>query len=193
MSEVEEAADAVFIGNQIRAWRTEADVSLSRLAEECGLSVGYLSQVERGRANPSLGVIKRIVDALGKTVAELFVPLGDGNGRPVHVARRGTSPRLHYGAGSPINELLSPRANAAMEVFWVEAAVGSGSGHAHHHHDGEEFGFIVQGCMVIEIDGETHVLNEGDSVYFRSSAPHQWTSRGPDDLRAVWVITPPTF
>ncbi len=121
---------------------------------------------------------------------------GNGNGSgptPVHVARRGKSPRLNYGPGSPINELLSPRANSAMEVFWVEAAVGAGSGLAHHHHDGEEFGFIVQGCMVIEIDGVDHVLEEGDSIYFRSSSPHQWTSRGPDELRAIWVITPPTF
>jgi quercetin dioxygenase-like cupin family protein len=80
-----------------------------------------------------------------------------------------------------------------FEAILVEAAPGSTSGDHPHSHLGEECGFIIQGCMRFWVSEEQIDLYGGDSIYLDSTLPHRWTAIGDDDLRAVWVITPPTF
>lgn len=191
------SVEGLLIGEKLRSWRTENGLTLAVLAEACALSIGYISQVERGLANPSLETLKRLTDAMGHRVGELFDdgPAGDGaaDGGRYWITRRDARKKIQYPGSGIINELLSPDLRHMLEVIWVQAPVGATSGGHPHSHAGEECGFVVAGSMMFWVDGEEQVLEEGDSIYLDSTVPHRWKAVGSTELRALWLITPPTF
>jgi len=96
--------------------------------------------------------------------------------------------------GSNVNyEMLTPDLKRNLEMILMKAPVGSNSGIEYFVHDGEECGIVLEGKMEYWINGSTVLLEEGDSVYFRSNLPHRWKNAGDVNLIAIWVITPPSF
>lgn len=169
-------------------------MTLTEVADSARLSVGYISQVERGLANPSLETLKRLTDAVGRTIGQLFDNSVEASAsQRVAVSRAGARKQILYPGSNIVNELLSPDLRHRMEVIWVEAPVDADSGGHPHNHEGEECGVILAGSMEFWADGEQHVLGAGDSIYLSSTVPHRWRSAGPEPLLALWVITPPTF
>jgi transcriptional regulator with XRE-family HTH domain len=196
---VPHAAEAVF-GAKIRAWRKTAGLSLQEVAQLSNLSVGYISQVERDLANPSLEALKRIANAVGKSIGELFSDFAEpdeaGESAERHrfwVTRGNARKQIVYPGSGIMNELLSPDVQHKLEIIWVEAAPGTGSGGHPHSHVGEECGVIFAGCMRLWLGDECRELFAGDSVYLDSTLPHRWIAAGTEGLKALWVITPPTF
>lgn len=206
--------DEAAIGAFIRARRVERGWSLKELAERCDFSVSYLSQIERGSANPTLGSVKRVGQALGFMVGDLLASSYRDSAPPppqppepriipsrrapleapsAAVVRASQRKRIVYPGSGVSNELLSPDLQRQMEVVWLDAPVGSGSGTHPLTHVGEECGVVLRGRMLFEVDGTEYVLEERDSIYFESSLPHRWTSLGPDPLHGIWIITPPAF
>lgn len=192
--------EEIAVGQVIRQSRTKQNLSLAQLAEKTGYSVSYVSQVERGIANPTLASIKRMAEALGFTVGSLLngtsevseeqAPEKDGE---VAVLRAGQRRKIVYPGTGIANELLSPDLRRNMEVIWVEAPVGSNSGGHPHRHEGEECGVVIAGAMKFWVNDEVWILRPKDAIYFPSTLPHHWESVGEEDLVAVWIITPPTF
>jgi quercetin dioxygenase-like cupin family protein len=86
---------------------------------------------------------------------------------------------------------LKPRTSNATPP--PSAQPGTGSGGHPHSHIGEECGVIFGGCMRLWLGDECRELSTGDSVYLDSTLPHRWIAAGDKKLRALWVITPPTF
>lgn len=184
--------DELAIGDRLRELREAAGVSLRQLSATSGVAVSHLSSVERGNANVSIAILKRVCDALNTTVGALLTdPTGGSDG--VRILRSDSRRRVSFPKSGIVNELLSPSMQGMMEVIWVEATPGSTSGHHPHQHEGEEFGLIFEGAMEFTAGGEISVLAPGDSLYLKSTVPHSWRSVGDTDLHAIWVITPPTF
>ncbi len=156
------------------------------------MAVSHLSGIERGNANVTLAVLKRICDALDITVGQLLTD-ADAESNGVRVLKRDNRKRVIFPNSGIINELLSPNMQGMMEVIWVEAQPESTSGDHPHQHEGEEFGLIFEGAMEFHARDDVFVLEAGDSVYLKSTVPHSWRSVGESTLRALWVITPPTF
>jgi transcriptional regulator with XRE-family HTH domain len=184
--------DELAIGQRLRAARNASGISLRQLAASSGVAVSHLSGIERGNANVTLAVLKRICDALDIRVGELLHE-PEEESDSVRILRRGNRKRVLFPQSGIVNELLSPNMQGMMEIIWVEADHGSTSGDHPHQHEGEEFGLIFEGAMEFHAGGEVNVLEAGDSVYLKSTVPHSWQSVGDDPLRALWVITPPTF
>ncbi len=185
-------ADELAVGERLRVIRNAAGISLRQLSATSGVAVSHLSGIERGNVNVTIAVLKRVCDGLGVTVGELLTE-SNSESDGVRVLRRDSRRRVIFPNSGIVNELLSPSMQGMMEVIWVEAAPDSTSGHHPHQHEGEEFGLIFEGAMEFTAGGEVSVLTAGDSVYLRSTVPHSWRSVGDTDLKAVWVITPPTF
>jgi quercetin dioxygenase-like cupin family protein/ribosome-binding protein aMBF1 (putative translation factor) len=193
------------VGRMIRQQRKARQLTLAQLAELANVSTSYVSQVERGVANPTLASLKTLSSALGITVGSLLegTPNGfastaptaayGGGGGDVSVMRSGQRRRVIYPGSNIANELLSPNLRVQMEVISVEAPPGSGSGGHPHTHEGEECGVVIAGVMRFWVDGHEWLLEELDSIYFPSHLPHSWESAGDVDLFAIWIITPPTF
>ena len=113
------------------------------------------------------------------------------------VVRRGERRRLDgHGLGYDDGgqyELLTPDFTGGLEVVWVEHSPGYDTSATPYRHNGEEFGLVIEGRVVVHLDGVAHDLGPGDSIRYDSTVPHWYSNPGPETCRAVWVITPPTW
>ncbi len=175
-------------GTLLRALRARRGLTLRELASRAGLSASFLSAVEQGKANPSLGALRRIAAALGTTTQELF---GGPAGRR-RVVRAGEGSLLETRDPSMRLELLA-RGARLLQPHLVTIPPGGGSGESYTH-AGEEFLLVLEGTIEVTLDElETHLLREGDAITFPSDLAHRLHNPGRVPARAVWVNTPPTF
>jgi transcriptional regulator with XRE-family HTH domain len=186
------AGDIQKIGREIRGLRKARSLTLSELAEKSGLSIGYLSLLERDRATPSINALHAISRALGVTISWFF----DANAAPVEergfVVRRGRRRRLEFSAGI-VDELLSPSLEGSLELLASRFPPGASSGDAPYTHVGEEAGVVVRGMLELWVDGKHFVLKAGDSFGFPSSLPHRYWNPGREETEVIWAITPPSY
>lgn len=156
------------LGKRLRALRKARGLKLRDVAEAAALSIGFISQVERDLAVPSLASLAAIARALGLPVAALLPGIAPPRETTVSAERPlyRTVPQaaVHY-------ERLSTSFPGSMlnGVIIHEAP-----GHKGHpsSHDGEELFFVLSGAITVEVDGERTVLNAGDSLHFSSRRTH---------------------
>ena len=180
----------VDVGERLRTLRRFRRCTLQTVAARSGLSESFLSQVERGRSNASIASLKRIADALGVSMADLFEP--DGLPGP-RVLRRDERPALQFGIlGRKL--LLTPRPLHHLEVFAGELEVGGSTGaEPYAHGDSEELFVVVSGTVRLELGGEEFELEPGDSIDYRSSTPHRAVNTGQERAEVLWIISPPSY
>lgn len=188
------------LGNKIRQRRKDANLTLVELAEKCDISPSFLSQIERDQANPSIGTLHDIANALGQPLASFFEkppPRENGHrskntkARVIRAERRKT---ITYPNSGIRNELLSPDLQRAIQMMYVVIPPGTGTGDEPLVHEGEECGVVLQGQIDIWVgDDEHYTLNPGDSIYQDSSIPHRSHNYGDEDVIIVVAITPPSF
>lgn len=183
------------IFEKIRKLRRERHITLKKMAEETGISINYLSQIERGNTNPSIGILKKITNALGIPL----LTLGDDSSQTtfrreeVAVVRRHMRKKLVYPKSKLQEYLLTPDLNRKLAVLLSESKPGKAQEDVLYRHEGEEFGFILEGQYEVTVNEEVYILNEGDSIYFPSQLPHKMRGIGNKRCRTLWVITPPSF
>ncbi|HYY02601.1 MAG TPA: XRE family transcriptional regulator [Gaiellaceae bacterium] len=189
-SSAPEVAAEVDVGERLRAIRRSRRCTLREVAERAGVSESFLSQVERGRSSASIASLRRIAGALGVTVADLFEPTGPPKPR---VLRRDERPALLFGVlGRKL--LLTPRPLHQLEVFVGELDVGGSTGtEPYVHGDSEELVVVLTGTVQLELGGDVHELEAGDSIDYRSSTPHRVVNVGVDQAEVMWIISPPSY
>jgi transcriptional regulator with XRE-family HTH domain len=201
MSEAADAGDQVplgsmlvAIGDQLRLLRKQRGMTLGQLSQASGLSTGSVSEIERGRANPSFSTLVQLAHALGIPIGRLF-HVNDQYRSPV--VRKDERRRLDgHGVGIEDGghyELLTPDLNGALEATWVETPPGYDTSATPYRHNGEEFGIVLSGSKDVYLDGVRHHLEPGDSIRYASTIPHWYINSGEETCTAVWVITPPTW
>src|SRR2546427_4215628 len=180
----------VDVGERLRALRRSRRATLRTVAERSGLSESFLSQVERGRSSASIESLRRVAEALGVSMADLFEP--DGVPGP-RVLRRDQRPALSFGVlGRKL--LLTPKPLHHPEVFAGELDVGGSTGEQPYAHgDSEELFVVVSGTVQLELGGELFELGRGDSIDYRSSTPHRVSNTGPERAEVMWIISPPSY
>ncbi len=180
----------VDVGERLRALRRLRRATLRTVAERSGLSESFLSQVERGRSSASIESLRRMADALGVSMADLFEP--DRLPGP-RVLRRDERPALSFGVlGKKL--LLTPRPLHHLEVFAGELEVdGSTGAEPYAHGDSEELFVVLSGTVQLELGGELFDLEPGDSIDYRSSTPHRVSNTGQDLAEVMWIISPPSY
>jgi mannose-6-phosphate isomerase-like protein (cupin superfamily) len=154
------------------------------------VSESFLSQVERGRTSASIASLRRIAGALGVTVADLFEPGGPPQPR---VLRRADRPSLSFGVLGR-KHLLTPRPLQHLEVFVGELDAGGSTGvEPYAHGDSEELFVVLTGHVQLELGGDVHELDTGDSIDYRSSTPHRVNNIGEERAEVMWIISPPSY
>jgi DNA-binding transcriptional MerR regulator/mannose-6-phosphate isomerase-like protein (cupin superfamily) len=174
-------------GQRFRRLRMRRGLSLTQVAKATGVSVGFLSALERGQMRSSVATLRRIARFYRTNILSLFEAARD-NSRLVRPEQRKV---LETTAGVRM-ELLA-WGNTAMEphLFRVKPNGGSGESYAH---EGEEFLHVLRGQFEIWLNKTEHYhLKTGDSLYFESSTPHRWRNPGRTETCLLWVNTPPTF
>jgi DNA-binding transcriptional MerR regulator/quercetin dioxygenase-like cupin family protein len=181
------AEAATLPGQRLRRLRTRRGLSLAQVARATGVSVGFLSSLERGQMHSSVATLRRIARFYRTNILSLFEIAGE-TPRLVRPAERKV---LETNAGVRM-ELLA-WGNTVMEphLFRVKPRGGSGESYSH---EGEEFLHVFRGEFEIWLgDAEHYHLKMGDSLYFESSTPHRWRNPGRTEAWLLWVNTPPTF
>lgn len=181
------------LGVEIRDVRKARGMTLSQVAEATRLSVGHLSEIERGLAMPSVTALHDIAGALGVTIGWFFNP-GDPAAPEERdfVVRSGSRRRLAFETGIT-DELLSPHLRGSLEMLLSRFPPGASSGASPYTHQGEEGGLVVQGTIELWVEKRRFLLRAGDSFGFPSSLPHRYRNPGTEEAVVVWVITPPSY
>jgi transcriptional regulator with XRE-family HTH domain len=181
--------DAEMVGLRLRQVRRLRRATLKEIAERSGLSESYLSQIERGRTQGSVGSLKRITMALGISMAELFEP--DLANRP-QLLRKADREHIDFGENAR-KTMLTSRPLEHLEVFVGELQPGGSTGEPYSHGDSEELLLILNGRARLELDREVFELEKGDSVFYRSSSLHRLSNPHDAEAEVLWVISPPSY
>jgi transcriptional regulator with XRE-family HTH domain len=188
---VEYHEDAM-IGGRIRELRKAQGRTLSDVASAVGISVSYLSQIERDVSRLPIGVLKQIADVLGVHMNWFFHSGSEGpdDERDV-IVRAGNRRNLTFTGLGITEELLSPNLSGPLEL--LISTIHPGADSEFYSHDGAEAGVVINGSMELWIGERQFRLEAGDSFSFPSTEPHRCANRGKKPVRVLWVITPPHY
>ena len=174
------------IGSHLRQLRVKRRLSLAQVATSVGISVGFLSALERSQMTGSVGTLRKLARFYKTNILDFFDATG-ANSRQVQPEERKV---LEAGPGVRM-ELLA-WGNTVMEPHLFRVAPAAGSGDSYKH-EGEEFLYILRGELMITLESNEYRLKTGDSFYFESATPHHWKNPGRAETWVLWVNTPPTF
>lgn len=179
------------LGADLRALRKARGLTLTEMADELGRSVGWLSQVERDKSEPSISALRQIAEVLDVSVSSLFgqdaVPFEEQGYVVRATARRPIGSR----AAGLVEQLLSPDLTDDFEVVHSTFEPGA-SLETLVKRPTQEVGYIVSGRLDICIDGAWHTLGEGDSFRIRGEQ-YRWKNPYRDPAVVIWVIAPPVY
>lgn len=175
------------LGLRLRTARTSRGLSLASVAEMVGISVGFLSAIERSVMNASVSTLRNLAKFYKLNILDFF----DQSGARQYLVR--PSERRQLDASDGVRMELLAWGNPVMEPHLFHVAPGAGSGDEEYSHEGEEFLFILAGTLDLVVNGEEYRLQKGDSFYFESSTPHRWMNHTKREAVVLWVNTPPTF
>lgn len=180
------------VGERVRSVRRQRGLSLQSVAERAELSVGFLSQLERGLSSPTLRDLFKIASALDTTLGIFFDPDGlRETADEAIVVRASQRQEVAFHAGV-VKHRLTPPGDAALVVYMVTIEPQGRTGEASYTHRGEEAGLILQGRLLLTVETTDYLLNEGDSFRFRSDRPHRFSNPASLPTRVVWVnVTAP--
>ena len=177
-------ADAPALGPAMRRRRKSLGLTLRAAAEAAGLSTGYMSQVETGKAVPTLGTLAQIAAALGVGL-DYFV----GETRPADALSRAEGRRRFSVPGSTVAyEAVSAAYPGSSLVSYI-LHVPPGYRSEIAVHEGEEVIFILDGAIEQTLGGETMRMQPGDSLHYDGATPHGWSNPGPAPARVLWTGT----
>ncbi len=177
------------VGAVLRSLRKDRGLSLQKLAEASGVSVGMISQIERGIANPSVRVLTAVRRSLNVPMQELFgepasAPSG---GDPEFVRRVKDRPVIRLGSG--VNkELLTAGGRQHLQIMILKIEPGGETGGHALSYPAEKGGLVMSGRILLKIDDEVAELSAGDSFVFDSARPHGIRNDSDVPAEVLWII-----
>ena len=179
---------AIPLARRLRDRRRSLGLTLKEVADGAGLSIGFISQIERGIAAPSLSSLVAVSRVLGVEVGSFLsqpsgeVPQTRHDQRPVY-------------AISP-NSLSYERLSSAFAGNVLRSVIiHEPPGHRAEPiaHEGEEMFYVLEGGVTVEVDGEQTVLERGDSIHFPSTKVHSSWNHTSTPSTLLWVGTMDIF
>ncbi|HID66735.1 MAG TPA: cupin domain-containing protein [Roseibacterium sp.] len=172
------------LGALIRKRRKQMGLTLQALCDDAGLSVGYLSQVERGQATPSLGTLAQIAQGL-----EVGLGYFIATPKPADsLTRAGARPQFSLDGSSILYESIGAEfPGAELSCYLLHVPPGYASETVHH--EGEEIIFILEGKITQTLGGQVFILQRGDSLHYSGSNPHSWSNQTKTTAQILWTGT----
>ena len=179
------------LAGDIRALRKARGLTLAEVALRLRRSVGWVSQVERGLSTPSIGDLRAFAALFDVPISLFFAHEATSDAERGVVVRAGRRRTLGTSDSGLVEELLSPDLGGSFEMLRSIFAPGAELTEPSTRPT-EEAGYVVSGCFDIEIDGNWHSLNEGDSFRF-DHKPFRWRNPGAVPTIVIWVVSPPVY
>jgi len=190
------------VPRRLRAERERRGISLRELARRLDISPSAISQIETGRARPSVATLWAIVTELGMSLDDLFAHEADGAAPPapaaaapepappsLPVVTEATREALQLATGVRW-ERMTADSDPDVDFIWVVYDVGGSSSpeDSFIRHAGREYGLVLSGRLEVTVGFETSVLGPGDSISFASTTPHRLRNAGDEPVTGVWVV-----
>lgn len=194
------------LGQRLRSARQHQGISLRELARRLDVSPSLISQIETGKAQPSVSTLYGMVSLLSLSLDQLFAaespgparepeaeppPVAPATGRPAPAVVRHAGARraLTLTSGVRWEELLTdPEADVEFVLMTYPPGSSSSEDGALLRHAGREVGIVTQGSLQVTIGFDEHVLGPGDSISFESSTPHRFHNPGTAPVHGVWLV-----
>jgi transcriptional regulator with XRE-family HTH domain len=175
------------IGKKVKDLRLAAELTQEELAARSQLTKGFISQIENDQTSISLDSLIDILDALGISISDFFADDESSERISFSGADRISLPDR----GAQSFELLVPGStNMLMDPILITLDPGE-SLPVEEPHNGEEFGYLLAGQMVIKYDKKSHHIRKDDCFYFEAGKTHQFANQGKHKTTFLWVVTPP--
>ncbi|MBR1585834.1 MAG: cupin domain-containing protein [Clostridia bacterium] len=178
------------IGDKLRKLRLQRNLTQEEMADRCELSKGFISQVERNLASPSIATLTDMLEALGSNLTEFFSERGDE--KTVFSQSDMFVKEDEETLRGSITWLVPDAQKNRMEPILVELGEG-GRTQDMPPHEGEEFGYVLQGTVTLHLGGKRHRVRTGESFCLHPKEAHWICNDGKREARFVWVSTPPNF
>lgn len=177
------------VGAKLTVLRAKLGLSQRALAKKAGVPSSTVSLIESGKTSPSVGSLKRILDAAGLTLGEFFTQEFEQvqkvffrSDELTEISRGDVSYR-QLGRGQP----------TSLQILYETYQPGADSGRVPLSHEGEEGGLIVSGRLEVTVGEQIRVLKAGDGYLFPSTLPHRFRNPGREPCIIVSACTPPSF
>ena len=178
------------IGQRLRSIRTALGMSQRQLGRVSGVANATISQIESNKLNPTVGMLKKVLNGFPISMSEFFAENAEYAERIFYrvddltkIADGGVS-YLQVGANLH---------NKAIQFLKECYQPGAGTGKHAITHEGEECGIVLNGRLEVTVADQTTVLTAGDAYYFRSEQPHQFRNSGSEPCELITACTPPSF
>jgi transcriptional regulator with XRE-family HTH domain len=179
------------IGQRIKRLRLANDLTQDELALRADLTKGFISLLERDHTSISIEALAQILEVLGSRLSEFFKNLEMGEQKVVFGS--GERVLVEGKDDEETIELLIPGAQRNM-MDPVLVTIGPGQASRDSGHEGEEFGMVLSGTVILEMEGHKHQrVRKGECFYFKADRPHVIVNRGKRTATVLWVVSPPVY
>lgn len=178
------------IGGRLRTIRERLKLSQRQLARQSGVANATISQVEAGKLNPTVSMLKKILDGVPMSMSDFFA---DDLQQQNRLFFRADELVEIADGGISYRQVGSNLSTKAIQLLKERYQPGAGTGKHALTHEGEECGIILKGRLEVTVGDNTTVLKPGDAYYFKSSNPHQFRNVGSEVCELISACTPPSF
>jgi transcriptional regulator with XRE-family HTH domain len=177
------------IGFRLRERRQQLGLTLDEVARRTGLTKGFISEVERDRASPSVTSLLAICDVLGVRLGALFSVADSA------VVRADQRQPINFGGRGVQDYLLSPNTRTRLQAIWTELAPGGATGQEPYTLPADEaFALVLEGRVCIQVGSQTFALATGDAITYDPREPHSFRNASArDSAQVLFVVTPPPY
>jgi transcriptional regulator with XRE-family HTH domain len=199
------------VGGRIRAERQRRGLSLRGLAREVGVSASMISQIETGKARPSVSTLYAIASVLGLSIQDMFTPVADDAPAlpPVVLRPTTTIEALGNARGLHVGPLVRPHERQVLTldsgvtwqrlgalpghnvdfllVTYAPGGTSSSTGDLMRH-PGSEYGYLLSGELVLTLGFDDMVLRPCDAICFESTTPHRYRNDTTEPAVGVWYV-----
>jgi len=174
-----------FLGQKLRKLRKEQNLTQLELAQQVGITNGQVSTIERGVSSPSLATLHRIARALNVPMNEFFE---DERQKELELVRKGRGRRVANTSENAAVEVILARSNkGAFNVLFLELERGELKLAPRPSVPEELFLYILHGKCEVQLDGDSYVLDPGDSMFVKAQKGQVIRNVGGDELRLLMV------
>ena len=183
----EKEMEILDIGQKIKQLRIQKGLTLEELASRSELTKGFLSQMERDLTSPSIATLNDILEALGTTLAEFFKEEKEEQ-LVFHKEDFFVDEREDY----TIRWIVPNTQKNEMEPILIELPQG-GESFVMDPHSGEEFGYVLEGAVILMTGEDRHIVHKGETFYLSGKTRHYLKNEKKTTAKVLWVSTPPLF
>ncbi|MGN0144363.1 MAG: helix-turn-helix domain-containing protein [Clostridium sp.] len=177
------------IGEKIRILRMEKQLTQEELANRCELSKGFISQVENDLTSPSIATLIDILEILGTNLPDFF---SDTKEEKVTYTKEDMFEKNDDDLKYSLMWLIPNAQKNEMEPIMITIQPG-GQYIEEEPHEGEEFGYVLSGTIILHLGKKKYKVKKGESFYYKAKVNHYIENPGKSPAKVIWVSTPPSF